>query len=97
VYVQSTSLTVIEDENYEADLSERREMEQMVKCRMASLDLPLSEYGECTIIYQLVHHCIRCDFKSSPDVRSRNVMLRGVRGQGACIQHLPTVGFDGVI
>jgi len=43
--MQSTSLTAFDDDNYEADISERREMEQLIKCRMASLDLSFSEYS----------------------------------------------------
>ena len=42
---QSSSLTVFEDDAYEGDMSERREMEQMVKCRMSSLGLSLNEYS----------------------------------------------------
>jgi len=36
------------DDSYEMTAcSERREMEQMIKSRMHSLDLPMSEYGTC--------------------------------------------------
>jgi len=43
--VQPSTPGVVDDSFEETANSERREMEQMIKSRMASLDLPMSEYG----------------------------------------------------
>lgn len=42
------SLNVFKDNEYDISVIERREMEQMVKSRMASLGLPLMEYSKLT-------------------------------------------------
>lgn len=43
--VQPSTPGLFDDSGEMTACSERREMEQMIKSRMASLDLPMSEYG----------------------------------------------------